>query len=155
MKSIIIYISYHHNNTEKIAKVLANTLSAEIKTVDQTDPNNLSDYDQIGFGSGIYFGKHHKNLLKFVEKLPSSNKKAFIFSTACTLKGRGAQRYNETLKTALHKKGFEVIGEFSCLGFDTFALTKLVGGISKGRPNQDDLQKAEDFAKDLMNKINA
>ena len=39
--------------------------------------------------------------------------------------------------------------------FDTFALTKLVGGISKGRPNQDDLQKAEDFAKDLMNKINA
>ena len=138
MKSIVIYISYHHNNTEKIAKVLANTLSEEIKKVDQIDPNNLSDYDQIGFGSGIYFGKHHKNLLKFVEKLPSSNKKAFIFSTAGTLKGRGAQRYNETLKTALHKKGFEVIWEFGCLGFDTFALTKLVGGISKGRPNQED-----------------
>jgi flavodoxin len=59
------------------------------------------------------------------------------------------------LKTALHKKGFDVIGEFGCLGFDTFALTKLVGGINKGRPNQEDLQKAEDFAKDLINKIKA
>ena len=155
MKSIIIYISYHHNNTEKIAKVLANTLSAETKKVDQTDQNCLSEYDLIGFGSGIYFGKHHKNLLKFVEKLPQTSKKAFIFSTAGTLKGRGAQKYHDPLKTALQQKGFEVIGEFGCLGFGTFALTKLVGGISKGRPNSDDFKKAEDFAKDLMNKINA
>ena len=56
---------------------------------------------------------------------------------------------------ALQQKGFEVIGEFGCLGFDTFALTKLVGGINKGRPNQEYLQKAEDFDKDLMNKNNA
>ena len=121
--------------------------------MDQTNPNSLSDYGLIGFGSGIYFGKHHKNLLKLIEKLPLSNKKAFIFSTAGTLKGKGTQKYHEPLKKALQLKGFEIIGEFICPGFDTFALTKLFGGISKGRPNQEDLKQAENFAKDLMNKI--
>jgi flavodoxin len=32
MKSILIIFSYHHNNTEKIAKVFAKVLDAQIKT---------------------------------------------------------------------------------------------------------------------------
>jgi hypothetical protein len=46
-------------------------------------------------------------------------------------------------------KGFTIIGEFSCKGFNTFGPLKLVGGINKGRPNESDLNKAENFARCL------
>ena len=83
MKTLIICFSYHHKNTEKIASVFAKTLDAEVKTPSEVDPNGLSDYDLIGFGSGISFGNHYKELLDLVDKLPAvNNKKAFIFSTS-------------------------------------------------------------------------
>ena len=34
---------------------------AEVKTPSEVDPNGLSDYDLVGFGSGISFGKHYKD----------------------------------------------------------------------------------------------
>jgi flavodoxin len=101
LQSFITYVSYHQNNTEKIAKVIANTLSAEMKTADKTMPNSLSDYDLIGFGSGIYFGKHHKTLLKLVKQLPKSNKKVFLFSTAGTAIDRAEAKNHEDLRKAL------------------------------------------------------
>ena len=32
MKTLLVVFSYHHNNTEKIAKVIAKVLDAQIKT---------------------------------------------------------------------------------------------------------------------------
>ena len=63
MKNIIILYSYHHNNTEKIAKVFAKVLDAQIKTPEQIDPEKLLEYDLIGFGSGIYGEKITKHCL--------------------------------------------------------------------------------------------
>jgi len=68
MKTIIIYISVHHGNTEKAAKVMADILDADLLQVKQADANMLGQYDLIGFGSGIYFGKHHESLLAFVKQ---------------------------------------------------------------------------------------
>ena len=83
MNSLIILVSYHHKNTEKVAQVIAKTLEAEIKTPEQTNSESISNYDLIGFGSGVYFGKLHKDLLEFADKFPQVvNKKAFIFSTS-------------------------------------------------------------------------
>ena len=75
MKTAIIYVSVHHGNTEKVAATIAKALDADLKKTDQTDPNALSDYDLVGFGSGIFYGKHHKSLLELADKLPSTNKK--------------------------------------------------------------------------------
>ena len=33
---------------------------------------DIEKYDLIGFGSGIYFGKHHKKLLKFIDEIPKT-----------------------------------------------------------------------------------
>jgi len=154
MKKLIVYVSVHHNNTEKIAKIFANILEADMKNPEQIDPNSLLGYDLIGFGSGIYFFKHHKSLLEFAKRLPpSKNKKAFVFSTSGLTKIKFLVRHGP-LKTILKSKGFEVIGEFNCAGFDTVGPLRLIGGIKKGRPNDEDFKKAEAFAKNLKRNIN-
>jgi len=150
MKALIIYISVHHGNTEKVAKIMANILDADLLHVEQVDASMLEQYDLIGFGSGIYFGKHHESLLDFVDNLPMlRNKKAFIFSTSGLRKIRFIHNFDNPLKEKLQRKGFDVIGEFSCRGLDTYRATKLVGGVNKGRPNAKDLKQAEDFASGL------
>jgi flavodoxin len=152
MKSLIIYISVHHGNTEKIAKAMANTLDATLLEVKQANASMLEQYDLIGFGSGIYFGKHHESLLDFVDKLPVlRNKKAFIFSTSGLRKIWLVHNFDKPLKGKLQRKGFDIIGEFSCRGLDTYRATVLVGGINKGRPNAKDLKQAENFARGLKN----
>jgi len=146
------YFSIHHGNTEKVAKTLAKVLDADLKKPEQIDPIGLSDFDLIGFGSGIFYGKHHKNLLELAAKLPQTNKKAFIFSTSGRTDGKimNVEKFHKSLKTILTAKGFNIVGEFNCAGFDTFGPLKLVGGISKGRPNEEDLRNAESFAENLI-----
>jgi flavodoxin len=145
MNAIIILFSYHHKNTEKIAQVISSTIGAEIKTPNQVDPSSLSNYDLVGFGSGVYFGKLHKVLLNFADKIPDvSKKKAFIISTS----GQTGKttKFHKQLKEKLQRKGFDVISEFNCGAFDTFGALKIFGGINKGRPNEEDLKQAEIFA---------
>jgi len=152
MKALIIYTSVHHGNTGRVAEVMANVLNADLLQLKQATTSMFEQYDLIGFGSGIYFGKHHRNLLNFVDMLPKvRNKKAFIFSTSGLRKIRFIHNFDEALKAELRLKGFDIIGEFSCRGLDTYRATKLVGGVNKGRPNAEDLSQAEDFAKSLKN----
>ena len=145
MKPLIIYHSEHHGNTEKIARAISTTLDAELQKSQNTERKNIDGYELIGFGSGIYYGKFHQDLYSFVRNLPEQKgTKSFIFSTT------GSKTYSEkahkSFKASLAEKGFNVIGEFSCLGFDTALSAE---GINKGRPNTDDLQEAARFAKNL------
>ena len=39
--ALLILFSYHHNNTEKVAKVLAKVLDAQIKTPQEINPEDL------------------------------------------------------------------------------------------------------------------
>lgn len=136
-------------NTEKVARTIASNLGAEIKTSKQTDPSGLSGYDLVGFGSGVYYGNLGKELLEFVDKIPQVvGKKAFIFSTSGR-PGKGAAKFHESIKEKLQSKGFTVVGELNMAGFDTFGPLKIVGGINKGRPNEEDLKQAEAFAQSL------
>lgn len=46
------------------------------------------------------------------------------------------------------------MGEFSCKGYDTFGPFKLIGGISKGHPDKNDLDNAKAFFKGLCKNQN-
>jgi len=149
MKILIIYSSFHHQNTKKIAEAMGEELGARVVGMEEAKKENILDYDLIGFGSGIYFWKHHKELLEFVRSLRlDGSKKAFIFSTSGLPFGRV---FHWALKKELIKKGFEIVGEFNCLGWDTVGPLKFVGGINRGKPNEKDIQRAKEFAKKLEN----
>jgi flavodoxin len=148
MKVLIIYHSEHHGNTEKIAKAISSALDAKLIKSQNIDIDNVDQYDLIGFGSGIYYGSFHQNIHSFIDALPEqSGKKSFVFST--TGSKAYSTRAHEAFKSKLKEKGFKVIGEFSCLGFDTALSSE---GINKGRPNADDLKAAKEFAEGLKNK---
>ena len=116
----------------------------------ETDIPDLADYDLIGFGSGIYWGRHDKKLLALVSGLPQVNDKtAFIFSTSGLRAGR---IFNRQLRRGLLERGFHLIGDFSCRGFDTAWPLRLIGGVNKGRPNEKDLKEAAEFARNLKAK---
>ncbi|MBS7633524.1 flavodoxin family protein [Candidatus Bathyarchaeota archaeon] len=164
MKSLLVLYSYHHNNTEKIANVFAKVLDAQIKTPQQINPEELQEYSLVGFGSGIYGGKHHKFLLDLADKLPQvTNKKAFIFSTCgAPMKfmeldkaefTRCVAANHSPLREKLQSKGYIIVDEFSCAGFNTNNVNKLFGGINKGRPNTEDLKHAEEFAHNLKQNL--
>lgn len=150
MKIAIIYKSIHHGNTKKIAEVMAETLKADLFDLKDVNMDVIGKYDLIGFGSGKYFLRPHKKLRNFVEKLDNVNsKKAFVFSTSGDGKPMG------WLEKNLSKKGFDVLGEFYCKGFDTYAFAKIIhrGGLNKGNPDEKDLENARNFAESLKKKF--
>ncbi|HXY87039.1 MAG TPA: flavodoxin family protein [Candidatus Acidoferrales bacterium] len=156
MRTLIIYRSYHHMNTEKVAKAMAEAMDAKLAKVEDVRPEELTEYDLIGFGSGIYGYKHHKKLFELVERMPSMDKKVFVFSTY----GSFRERHHTLIKEKLAEKGCTVIGEFSCLGQFAGALKlnlnlngplSFIGGKNKGHPDEKDLENARTFAKGLLN----
>lgn len=141
-KVLIIYQSVHHKNTEKVAKRMAEKINADISSVNDINIDSVANYDIVGFGSGIFAGKFHSTMLKFINKLPEvSNGEAFVFSTSSFLK----PVYNERIEKILAKKGYKILSGFSCKGFSTFGPFKLVGGKDKGRPDEKDLKNAEEY----------
>jgi flavodoxin len=146
MKTLIVCLSMHHGNTKKIADAMAAVLDADVISPGDANGERLAAYDLIGFGSGIAFGKHYKGLLRWVDALPVLDKNAFVFST------RGSPRpgsHHRALKDQLEGKRLTIVGEFSCRGFDTYGVLKLIGGIAHGRPNEQDLRNAQEFARGL------
>lgn len=153
MKSALICASVHHGNTDKIARTMADALEATLFRPDEATAKVLSEFDLLGFGSGIYYSKHHKTLLSLVSSLPVvENKKAFIFSTAGVsdrLIEKNQTKNHKALRDQLADKGFNIVGEFSCSGFNTWGYFRLLGGRNSGRPNKEDLKRASEFAANL------
>ncbi|MFA6201491.1 MAG: flavodoxin family protein [Bacteroidales bacterium] len=149
MKCLIIVYSYHHGNTEKIARAMAEVLSAPIKKPNEVDIKELKEYELIGFGSGIYSEKHHEEILNLVDKLPIENsKKAFIYSTSSNI--GPFEKYHLILKDKLKARGYVIVGEFSCVGYNTNSFLKILGGLNRDRPNVEDLKRAKTFALSLI-----
>src|SRR5665648_101261 len=132
MKSLLVLYSYYHNNTEKIAKVLARVLDAQIKTPQQVNLEELQEYSLIGFGSGIYGEKHHELLLDLADTLPRvTNKKAFIFSTSAIMGEDKVAKDHSLLREKLQSKGYTIVDEFACKGYNTNSFLKYFGGMNK------------------------
>ena len=155
MKNSIIFVySYHHMNTQKICNVIAEKINAKVVNIENnTEAIQLENYNLVGFGAGIDSAKHYQQMLNFSEKLSGEqNKNAFIFSTSAIYSEKKMLKDHNSLRSILQNKGFKIVGEFSCPGFNTNSFLKYIGGMNKGRPNNDDLENAKEFAEKLFEK---
>lgn len=155
MKSLVICASKSHGNTRLVADRLAEVLDAEVVAPESVDPTTLREYDLIGFGSGIYYMSVDTRLQKLIRHLPTVDRiRAFTYFTS------GAREvpllsYQKPLRKRLEERGFEVIGSFSCRGFDTVGPFGFIGGINRGRPDDHDLERAAAFAARLRTRVEA
>ena len=147
MKILAVVESKHLGNTLKIAKAMSEETDMTIVNVNEAKNYDLNDFDIIGLGSGIYFGRHDKRLMEFAENLDDKKSYTFVFSTS------GAPLFlknNSALVEVLKKKNKVVLGSFGCKAHDKYSVFKLIGGINKGRPNNKDFEQARKFILDVI-----
>lgn len=147
MHTLVIYSSFHHGNTKKIAEKMASELKAELlaakEILEESIEKSIENYNMIGLGSGIYHGKFSKEILKIAENI--RNKEVFLFSTS----GSGNEKYNDILEKMLKANGNKIIGSFTCKGYNTYGIFGYLGGKGKLHPDTSDIEEAVDFVKYL------
>ena len=146
-KICIIYDSKHNMNTEKLVLSLKGTYdNVDIIKVNNFDINTLNNYQKIGLASGIYQRKFSKSIEELLNKILDSDIKNLFFIYTS---GVGKVRYEKKLIKRLEEKNKICLGIFSCKGFDNYGPFKLIGGINKGKPNEEDTQNLIDFFKNI------
>jgi flavodoxin len=155
MRALIICVSVSHGNTRRIAEAMAGELDAEVREPEQVDRARIASLDLVGFGSGIYDFQVHPRLRRFVEDLaPVAGVPAFCFATSGL--GMMIERpWQQPLARLLRTKGFWAVDSFCCRGYDTSPAALLLGGISKGRPDERDMKAARAFASRVRERVAA
>jgi len=145
MKVAIAYYSQHHGNTKKLLDAIKELGDVRLINVVECKEADLSDYDLIGFASGIYFSKFSKKVTDFARNNLPNNKRVFLINTY-GIKGN----YTREMKQIIADKSCQLLGTYGCRGFDTFGLLKLIGGIAKGHPNEKDVKGAVEFFRRIV-----
>lgn len=149
-RRLLVVTSVHHGNTAKVADAMAAVLGAEIATPESVPYTSLTDCAVVGFGSGVFYGHMHEALFDWLRGLPPASvpgTPAFIVSTS----GLPflARLWHRPLRRLLASKGFRVVGEFACRGFDTWGPLWLTGGLNRNHPDARDLARARTFAAEM------
>lgn len=146
MKTAIVYYSQHHGNTKKLVDAIDLEFEVTLINVAENNSANLTNYDCIGFASGIYFSSFAKQVLTFAEKhLPE--KKAVFFMNTCGFKS--PVLYFDAIRKITEAKNCRELGAYQCLGYDTFGPFKAIGGIAKGHPNKREIDDAVNFYREI------
>ena len=150
MKTAICYYSRHHGNTLNVLQAMAKEGQVDLIDVTARQAVQLEGYDCIGFASGIYGFAFQPAVVEFARQYLPQGKPVFFVYTYGGAKGTGAK----ALSQIAQKKGCLVLGEFGCKGYDTFGPFKLVGGIAKGHPDEQDLDNARKFYQEIRDSYN-
>lgn len=148
MKTVICYYSCHHGNTRKVVEAMAEEGGAALVDLSTQPEAALEEYDLIGFASGIYGFSLHPKVVQFARERLPRGKRVFCVCTYGGAKGMGAK---EIIRIA-QEKGCAMLGEFACRGYNTFGPFGLFGGTGKGKPDEDDLQRARAFIRSIVNR---
>ena len=151
MDAAIVYVSLHHGNTRRVAEAMAEPLGAALLSVEEATKQDGQSLDLVGFGSGIYFGRHHSSLVDFVRNMKAMPPRCFVLSTAGISSLAGL--WHRTLVQQIRQRNSEVIGQFCAPGWDTVGPLWLFGGLHRRRPDENDLSRAAQFARDIKAKV--
>lgn len=141
MKTAIVYYSTHHGNTKKLLDAIAEKNEVTLIDVTGHPSADVSEFDRIGFASGIYYASFAKELKEYALTHLPENKEVFYIYTHGAPKGN----FLKAMREIANQKHCRELGEYRCLGFDTFGPFKLVGGIAKGHPTEEEIRGAVEF----------
>ncbi len=145
MKTAIVYYSAHHGNTKKLIDAIAEGHNVTLINAARETSADLSEFDLVGFASGIYYSKFHKSVLQFAkDNLPGGKRSFFLYTYGTKKDG-----YTKAITEAVESVDGVVAGEYGCFGFNTFGPFKLVGGMAKGHPTEDEIRGAVSFFEGL------
>lgn len=146
MKTAILYYSHHHGNTRKLLKAIATQVD-DVTLIDVTAKRevDLSAYDRIGLASGIYYASFAKQVLDFASLNLPVYKDVFFIATS----GVKLDSHLNAVRKLAESKHCKILGEYRCLGYCTYGPFKLVGGVSKKHPTDEEIQDAVEFVKSL------
>ena len=107
MKGLVVYVSISHGNTEKAAKAISEVLGADLKDAKDIDLSMISNYDIIGFGSGIFHNEFHTQHRILVSEMPTGSTRMFIFSTS----GFGTTDFHTKKKKVVEDRGYHTVSD--------------------------------------------
>lgn len=136
----------HHENTKKIVDFIAKEGSVTLINAIQIEKVDLTEYELIGFASGIYYSKFHESVLKVAMEYLPQNKRVFLIYTY----GFKRTGYGEDIAKIICEKRGQIVASYGCRGFDTFGPFKIVGGIAKGHPTDEEISEAVRVIKEFM-----
>lgn len=153
-RPLVLCASVHHGNTARVADVIAAHLGARRAAPAEVPHECLASAAVVGFGSGVAYGRMHESLFAWLRGLPdhpATTTPAFLFSTA----GLPwlSWLWHRSLRRLLVRKGFLLLGEFSCAGRDTWGPLWLVGGLNRRHPDGRDLERAGRFAAGIARQL--
>lgn len=129
-------------NTRKVAKAIAEAVGATLVDVRRDPLPKVEPGDVIFVGDGVYGWRPSRAMRRALRALTlPKGAKAAVFGT---YGGKPSQL--AVLEKILREKGAEVVDRFSCMGRDWFFL----GLIGRGRPSEEDLRAAREFAKKVV-----
>ena len=146
MNTAIVYYSKHHGNTKKLLDAIA-AADPAVTLIDVTEQPaaDLSSFGRIGLASGIYYSSFAKQILSFAkDHLPESADVFYLYTH-----GAPAGGFLKGIRGIAERKRCRELGAYHCLGYDTFGPFKLVGGIAKGHPTEEEVAAAVRFYQSL------
>jgi len=155
MDVTIIYFS-QTGSTRKVAEIMSTVFtetgnSVRIVPLKKATAEDATKSDLLGIGTPCFSSQAPTPVKQFLRTLPQLNgKPAFVFATSGGAPGRVL--YN--LTSLLRKKEAVVIGGFLTRGELHHPAPCLIGRM-RGRPNQEDLARAQHFAKSVVDHISA
>jgi len=141
----VIYFS-RGGSTRKLAMTIAEELAVKPQFVRKVD--GLAEGADVFLGSGLYFMRPAKLIRDFIRNNDFRGRKVALFGTSASAKGIEIMGMESLLK----RRGAVITGKFYTAGNFSLRLPKLGTnanrrfGVRKGRPTQEDLEKARRFA---------
>lgn len=145
-KTVIIYASTHHGNTYKLVEAISARYEITMIDANKVQTADLSEYELIGFASGIDFGKFYDVVEQFLKTNLPKNKAVFFMYTCA----RADKDFTYVMRTEALKRNAVLLGEYGCRGYNTYGVWKAIGGMNKHHPSKKELDDAVKFYESLI-----
>lgn len=150
MKTVILYASKHQGNTKKLVDAIVaahpDIDTIDVKSLSKNDVPDLSAYHFIGVASGIYYSEIDKDMARVLSEALQKQDHVFGIITY----GGKNKWYGKDIDGICRMKQAVFMGIYGCAGYDNWGPFKLVGGVQKGHPTQDEINACVEWYDKLV-----